>query len=263
VNLVNNVTGLLQDANIASASLWNSLQGKIDSVNSTKANKTDISEFTGGQLPDARIQNASVWNGKTTLAEVNVSAQINRSQVIGQESVDTGQNNSIATKTTLTEVNASAQISRSQVTGQMGLDDSQHTSINSKTDFMYIPMFTTQTSATTKTNAPDTVSAANLGITAVGMGSAAVVNMTGFTTIRLIMRGANSGTQTGTVTVVVRDLTNAANLVSLSYSDSTVQFREATAAVAITGLIKIQVLASSTVSTDDPLFGDIGIMLEK
>jgi len=57
------------------------------------------SNITSGIIPTARY-----------LAAVNSSAQINRSQVTGQESVDIGQNNSIANKTTLSAVNQSANL---------------------------------------------------------------------------------------------------------------------------------------------------------
>lgn len=124
-------------------------------------------------------------------------------------------------------------------------------------------MFTTQASTVVKTNPADTTGAANLGLTPVGFGCNAIVRMDGFTTIRLMMRGANSGTQAGTVTVTVRNLTDSTDLVSLTWSDNTVQFREATAAIALTGLKKLGIQASSSVGTDDPVFGDIAIMLEK
>ena len=124
-------------------------------------------------------------------------------------------------------------------------------------------MFTTQASTITKVNATDTVAVSNLGINQVGFGSATIVNMTGYSKIWLFMRGANSGVQSGTVTVYVYDYTGSANLVSLTFSDTSVQFRSATASISLSGLHKIQIQAKSSVATDDPVFGDISVMIEK
>lgn len=67
-------------------------------------------------------------NLAVTLNEVNASAQITRTQVTGQEGVDTGQNTSIDSKTTLSIVNASGQFgSSAQVTG---LDTALNTKVN-------------------------------------------------------------------------------------------------------------------------------------
>ncbi|MBI3991014.1 MAG: hypothetical protein HY350_02580, partial [Candidatus Omnitrophica bacterium] len=127
----------------------------------------------------------------------------------------------------------------------------------------HITMYSTQASTITKSNPADTVNVTNLGTTPVGFGSNTIINMDGFTTIRLMMRGANTGAQTGTVTVKVVNLTDSTDLVSLTYSDTTVQFREATASISLTGLKKLGIQSSSSTTTDDPTFGDIAIQLEK
>lgn len=128
-------------------------------------------------------------------------------------------------------------------------------------DSLQVRMFSTQGTGVMATNSPDYDTVTDIGTTFVGFGAEALLNMEGFTKIHLRMYGAMGPSDTGTVTVKVRDKTNSTDLISLSFSDTTLQIREAEAAINLTGIHRLQIKACSTVDTDDPLFGTISIAL--
>jgi len=131
------------------------------------------------------------------------------------------------------------------------------------TDKLHIQFFSTQAPTVTGVNPAVTVAVANIGISFLGIGSGAYVRMDGFTTIRLMAYGANAVGQTGTVSIEIYNATNSTSLVILTFNDTTLQIREATASIALTGVKRLYARIKSTVSSDDPLIGDICCMIEK
>ena len=104
-----------------------------------------------------------------------------------------------------------------------------------------------------------TVALTNWGTSFNEVGSVAVVTVTGATNIVLNVRAANTGGQSGTVSVELYDGTNS--LVTLTFSDTTLQDRTASAAIATSGLRHIYARVKSSAATDDPLFNYIGLEL--
>jgi len=106
---VSNATGTLDEARIDSDIARDSeLHAENHDINgsthtgSLNWNKIisvqlDLQNNVTGLVQDANVASASTWNAKTTLDIVNSSAQISRSQVTGQITVDDTQNSSIST----------------------------------------------------------------------------------------------------------------------------------------------------------------------
>jgi hypothetical protein len=90
-----------------------------------------------------------------------------------------------------------------------------------------------------------------------------LAKMDGYTTIRIMLRAANTGAQSGTVTYIIRNITNTTDLVTGTFTDTTISTREASATVSLTGIKQLAIMVKSSVAADDPTFGDGVIQLER
>jgi hypothetical protein len=195
VNLANNVTGLLQDANIASAGTWNAkttLAQVNQSANLYNVNGANIT----GIIPTVSY-----------LGAVNTTANLYN---VNGTNITTG---TIPTARYLDAVNTTAQISRLQVTGQTGVDNSQNTSItNLQSMAMDIPFWVDTAAATSNTNllaalteldTTNFVARRSISNTDIGNNVSCVVN---------VRRTSTQGGATVTINVSIRDTANTANV---------------------------------------------------
>ena len=128
---------------------------------------------------------------------------------------------------------------------------------------MHVPLFRAVLSnVVAGTNPSSTVlTLTNWGTSFVALGAEAIVTMDNWTTLRLIVRAANTAAQSGTVSVELYDGTSS--LVTLTFSDTTQQNRSTSTAVSTSGLKQIYARVKSSVGTDDPQFNYIGFELER
>lgn len=131
------------------------------------------------------------------------------------------------------------------------------------TDKIHIQLFSTQSQTTIKSDPPTTVNVTNVGIIPVGIGNAVLVRLDDFTKLRLLVVGANSVGQTGTVTIDIFSQTDGVPYISLSFSDSIIQTREAVVVGSVSGVKRLYARIRSTIFNDDPRIGEIAIQLEK
>lgn len=131
------------------------------------------------------------------------------------------------------------------------------------TDIVHLQFYSPQLSNITKTNPPNTFKILNVGTVPLGLGTAALVRMDEFTKIRLIANCAMTVGQIGTTSIDIFDQTDNLSLVSLSFTDSIIQIREAVAPIAITGIKRLYARLWSTVYSNDIETGEIIVQLEK
>ncbi len=131
------------------------------------------------------------------------------------------------------------------------------------TDRIHLQLYSPQAATITKTNPSNTFKILNVTTTLLGLGTAVLVRMDEFTKIRLLTNCAVTVGQTGIATIDIFDQTDNLSLVSLSFSDSIIQIREAVALISITGIKRLYARLKSTVSSDDIEMGEISVQLEK
>ena len=84
------------------------------------------------------------------------------------------------------------------------------------------------------------------------LGAVTPVSLDGFANIRIIVRGNNTGGQSGTVTTEIWNYTTAAQLVQVTFTSTTIATYTNTAAIALTGVNVLGCRIKSSVATDDP-----------
>jgi hypothetical protein len=109
----------------------------------------------------------------------------------------------------------------------------------------------------------DTITQTNMGTTFKYFGNATLAKMDGYTTARLLVRAADGAAQSGVTTCAIRNITDATDMVTMTFSDTTLSNREASASVSLTGIKKLAVYCKSANATDDPIFGDMVIQIER
>lgn len=131
------------------------------------------------------------------------------------------------------------------------------------TDTIHLHLHNPQAANIVKTNPPNTFKILNVGTVFVGLGTAILVRMDGFNKIRLLTNCAVTVGQTGIATVEIFNQTDNVSLVSLSFSDSIIQIREAIVSISVTGIKRLYARLKSTIYSNDIEMGEISIQLEK
>jgi hypothetical protein len=131
------------------------------------------------------------------------------------------------------------------------------------TDKIHLRFYSPQLSNVTKTDPPVTFKILNVGTVPRGLGTAGLVKMDGFTKIRLIVNCAMTVGQSGVSSIDIFNQTDNLSLVSLNFTDSIIQIREAVATIAITGIKRLYARLWSTVYSNDIETGEIVCQLEK
>ncbi len=101
----------------------------------------------------------------------------------------------------------------------------------------------------------------NWGTSLMQLGESHMMAMDGFSSMDLFVRAANSVGSFGMVTVEIYDVTTATTIISLTFSDSVMQIREAPTSISLVGIHQLICQVASTVATDNIIFVAVSVQL--